>query len=127
LRSTPARGALFVPLVWLASPIRALFRGPQPLPNSAALGRERGSSQLTLDVDDHGSALFLELSGRFQFAHAVIEYGDGAQESLDLRQAARGSGLYELRTFDRDRDIHRVTLELKALSTTGYVGARLMR
>jgi len=122
-----ARNALFVPLTWLASPVLALFKGPQPLPNSVALSRERGWSDVTLDVDNHGTALYLQLSGRFEFGRAVIEYGDGERDQLDLRQASRNSGIYELKTFDRDRDMHRVTLELKALSPTGYVGARLMR
>lgn len=121
------RSALFVPLGWLASPVLGLFRARPPLPNSVAVARERGWSEVTLDVDNHGTALFLEVSGRFQFSRAVIEYGDGECDQLDLRQAARSSGIYELKAFERDRDMHRVTLELKALSTTGYVGARLMR
>src|SRR5262249_39185185 len=76
--TTPTRGvALILPLGWLASAVRTLFRAPQPLPNSVALARERGWSEVTLDVDDHGTALFLELSGRLLFTRAVIEYRDG--------------------------------------------------
>ena len=118
---------LITPLGWLASPVLARFRAPQPLPNSAALTRERGWCNLTLDLDDHGSGLFLELSGRCCLASAAIEYADGARDSLDLHQARRGSGLYLLHAFDQDRGVRRVTLALEALSDRAYVGARLMR
>ncbi len=119
--------ALTAPLGRLASSILQLLPGPRPLINSGLLTRERGSCDLTLDVDDHGSALLLELSGRCRFESAAIEYADGARDSLDLRQAKRGSGLYLLHEFDRDRDVRRVTLALAALSPRAYVGARLMR
>jgi hypothetical protein len=119
--------ALTAPLGWLASSLMALVPAPRPLINSGLLTRERGSCGLTLEVDDHGSALFLELSGRCRFTSAAIEYADGACDSLDLRRAKRGSGLYLLHEFEEDRRVRRVTLALEALSSRAYVGARLMR
>ena len=124
---TGAPALLIASLSWLAAPLRALFPTPEPLLNSAALTRELGWREVTLDVDDHGSALFLELSGRCCFASAVIQYSDGASDSLDLHQARRGSGLYLLQGFDRDRTVRQVTVGVEALSSRAYVGARLTR
>jgi len=126
-RANGGARVLTAPLGWLASSILALIPAPRPLINSGLLTRERGSCNMTLELDDHGSALFLELSGRCRFASAAIEYADGARDSLDLHHATRGSGLYLLHEFDGDRDVKCVTLALQALSPRAYVGARLMR
>ncbi len=118
---------LIAPLHWLASPILALFAAPKPLANSAALSRDQGPHEVILDVGDHGSALYLELSGRCRFSSAAIEYADGARDTLDLHLANRGGGLYLLHEFEGDRSVRQVTLGLEALSQSAYVGARIMR
>ena len=93
----------------------------------AEVRRESGWQRLGFDVGERTSGVYLQVKGRAQFDRAEVVFADGALESYDLKQTERGKGVYELATFDSERDVMCVRLFARASSSRAQVSVRLER
>jgi hypothetical protein len=89
------------------------------------LARRDGWTSLTFDLNDQGSALFLEVQGKAEFETADILCEGGEVISVDLRHEVRGGGLYQLHDLGGQRRVSLVRVTARAQSGTARVGLRL--
>ena len=79
------------------------------------------------EVSDSGLGLFLDLTGSIEFRVARVTFADGTVRDVDLRDARRSDGLFELVTFASEERIHAVRLVARARSPQAKIAVRIGR
>lgn len=132
----PAAGGFHDPapsaVPWrIAAPVLRLALAPfcarsVPL-DHAVLDRDQGWTRVGFEVRDRGLGVYLDVGGRAQFDRAEIVFTDGEMASLDLGHVVRGRGLYELMTFEDEREVLCVRLLARARSSLAHVDVKIGR
>jgi hypothetical protein len=78
------------------------------------LDKSAGWSNLAFPIQEPVSGIFIDVQGKVQFRYAEVSFADGRIESIDLKLATRGRGLFELATFDKAREVTQVRLVARA-------------
>ncbi len=126
-RALSAPGILSAPLAWLGAALTLPFRTPHPLPNSRPLEAGESWSDLVFPVGEDARGLYVEIRGRVEFERAEVRFADGSLRSIDLADAVRTRGLFELVRFERATAVTDVRLRARALAPATRVGVRLGR
>ena len=86
------------------------------------LSRDEGWTEFTLNADSRGTNLWLEVvAGRMQFDWAEVVFENGDARAVDMKEWARGPGLYHLLDFRDGRRVDHVRLVARAKSPEARV------
>jgi hypothetical protein len=88
------------------------------------LDKSAGWSNLSFPIQEQVSGIFIDVQGKVQFRYAEVSFADGGIESIDLRLATRGRGLFELTTFDKTREVTQVRLVARARTRNAGVDCK---
>ncbi len=82
------------------------------------LNREEGWTEFTLNCDNTGTKLWLEVAaGRAQFDWAEVVFSDGEAQVVDMSEWTRGPGHYLLLDFANGRKVDHVRVVARAESS----------
>jgi hypothetical protein len=98
----------------IVHPIAALFRSPAAPRLHAPLTCDQGWTEQRFAIDDWGTGLYLRVRGRVAFGRAEITLDDGEVRSIDLAEALRADGDFELADFGTERDVRSLRIRLRA-------------
>jgi hypothetical protein len=76
--------------------------------DSETIRRNEDWVESNFDVDNRGSALFLELRGQAQLHFAEITFGNGHVQVVDLNESLLPAGVYKLLDFRDSREVEAV-------------------
>ena len=93
--------------------------------DSETLSRADDWTELTLNVDDRGTELYLELAGKVQLNFAEVVFENGATQVVDLGEKMRGEGIYSLLEFREGRSVSHVRMVARARSDQARVILRM--
>jgi hypothetical protein len=117
-----------------APPIRwrPLFIGLPPRErlgweDSETLQKYEGWTEVTLEVNDRGEKLYLELTGRTQIDWAEVVFGNGQAEVVDFNSGTFQRGIYSLLDFRDGRQVRYVRLVARAKSPESRIILRLQK
>ena len=118
----PRRVVVVTGAVFLAPVVWAAYARPLPAremivwEDSETISKDEGWTDFTLNVEDRGLRLFIEIVGKAQinFAEVVVENGD--VQVVDFNEKTHGSGIYELFDFKDGRKVDHVRMLARAKS-----------
>jgi hypothetical protein len=94
---------------------------------SESLGRDEGWTEFTLNVDQRGSKLLLDIDGgaaQISFAEVVFENGEA--QVVDFNDSVHRQGLYSLLDFKDGRKVDHVRVVAKADSPSAEISLQLL-
>jgi len=95
--------------------------------DSESLDRRDGWTEVFLDVDHRGKALFLDISeGPAQLSFAEVVFENGESRVVDFADRQQRIGLYPLLDFRDGRKVDHVRLVAKASGRQAEIGLRLV-
>lgn len=116
-----------LPIVW-----RPLFVSLPPRErlgweDGETLQKSEGWTEVTLEVNDRGDKLYLELTGRTQLDWAEVVFGNGQAEVVDFNAGTHRPGIYSLLDFRDGRQVRYVRLLARAKSPESRIIVRLQK
>ena len=130
----PARRAVVVapavflaPVVWTATVVALPGRDALVWEDSETLSKEEGWTDFTLNVEDRGTKLYLEIAGKAQLNFAEVVFENGDTGVVDFRENTRGPGFYSLLDFRDGRKVDHVRLVARAKSDEARIIVRMAR
>jgi hypothetical protein len=128
LRAAAIATTTFLPVVvWTPVVVRLPEHERLAWEDSETLSRPDDWTELTLNVDDRGTQLYLELAGKVQLNFAEVVFENGATQVVDLGEKTRGDGIYSLLEFRDGRSVSHVRLVARARSDQARVILRMER
>ncbi len=129
----PARVAVRVvprlflaPVVWTAVVVAADAPAVKPVwEDSETLSKSDDWTEFSLEADQRGSKLFLQIDGRAQIDFAEVVFENGDTQVVDFETKTHGSGLYSLLDFKDGRKVDHVRVVARAESDEAKVVLRL--
>jgi len=115
-----AFGGAHLPWIWLAAGQRAA-----EWQSDAKLEQRQGRRVIEVEPREPAAALLVAISGTVEFERIDYSLDDGPPRSVDVFSVVRGSGLYEIASFDGERRVTLVRIIARALSPRSEIGARL--
>lgn len=92
------------------------------------LSREEGWTEFTLNCDNNGTKLWLEVvSGRAQFDWAEVVFENGEAQVVDMNEWTRGPGYYLLLDFANGRKIDHVRVVARAESSEARLVLKIQK
>ena len=91
------------------------------------LQKSEGWTEVTLEVNDRGEKLYLELTGRTQLDWAEVVFGNGQAEVVDFNAGTHRPGIYSLLDFRDGRTVRYVRLLARAKSPESRIIVRLQK
>jgi hypothetical protein len=95
--------------------------------DAETLQKSDGWTEVTLEVNDRGEKLYLELAGRAQLEWAEVVFGNGQAEVVDFNAGTHRPGIYSLLDFRDGRMVRYVRLLARAKSPESRITLRLQR
>ena len=95
--------------------------------DSEILQKSEGWTEVTLEVNDRGDKLYLELTGRTQLDWAEVVFGNGQAEVVDFNAGTHQPGIYSLLDFRDWRTVSYVRLLARAKSPESRMIVRLQK
>jgi len=114
------------PVVWTVAVIDAMPASCVPVwEDSETLSNDDGWTEFTLNADQRGCKLYLQVGGRVQFNFAEVVFENGDTQVVDFEEKTQGSGLYALLDFKAGRKVDHVRVVARAERGDATVGLRL--
>jgi hypothetical protein len=130
----PARVAVVVtpsvylaPVAWSATVVSLPPRERLVWEDSQTLNESDGWTEFTLNVDDRGSKLFLDVQGKAQVEFAEVVYANGEAQVADFQERTCKPGTYGLLDFPDGRRVAYVRMVARARSDEARVVLRLAK
>jgi len=115
------------PLVWNVAVIDAMPASCAPVwEDSESLSDDEGWTEFTLNADQRGTKLYLQVGGHVQFNFAEVVFENGDSQVVDFDDHEHKIGLYSLLDFKDGRKVDHVRVVAKANSDATTVGVRLL-
>jgi hypothetical protein len=122
---TPAR---YLPVfVWAAPVVVVPARERIVWEDSETFTEDEEWTELSLGVNDSGTAILLDLDGAARFDFAEIVFRNGDVQVVDFKQKKVKRGSFELLNFRNGREVSYVRLIAKAESETARVTLRMIK
>lgn len=94
---------------------------------SETLNRRDGWTEFTMNVDERGSRLLLDIAGGpAQISFAEVVFGNGEAQVVEFNDRARKLGVYNLLDFRDGRKIDHIRLVAKASRNVTTIGFHLL-
>lgn len=122
-----APAVFLVPVAWGATVVALPERERLIWEDAETLSKADDWTDFTLNVDDRGSQLFLELVGRAQLNFAEVVFRNGDAQVVDFNEKTRGPGIYNLLDFRDGREVSHVRMVARAKSDDARVIVRMAR
>src|SRR5262245_14731870 len=114
------------PVVWTVAVIDAMPAAYAPVwEDSETLSCDDGWTEFTLNADQRGFKLYLQVGGRVQFNFAEVVFENGDTQVVDFGEKTHGTGLYSLLDFKDGRKVDHVRVVARSASGDATVGLRL--
>ena len=115
------------PILWAPVVVALPPRDRLVWEDSETLVKSDGWTETTLEVNDRGDRLYLELTGRTQLDWAEVVFANGQAEAVDFRSGTYHPGIYSLLDFRDGRMVRYVRLVARARSLESRVILRLQK
>lgn len=118
----PRRAVVVTGAVFLAPVVWAAYARPLPArevivwEDSETIFKDEGWTDFTLNVDDRGLRLFIEIVGKAQINFAEVVFENGDVQVVDFKDKSHGPGIYELLDFKDGRKVDHVRMLARAKS-----------
>jgi hypothetical protein len=89
--------------------------------------KSEGWTEVTLEVNDPGERIDLELTGRTQLDWSEVIFGNGQAEVVDFNAGTHRPGIYSLRNFRDGLQVRYVRLLARAKSPESRIIVRLQK
>ncbi len=110
-------GAVFLaPVVWAAYARPLPAREMIVWEDSETLSKDEGWTDFTLNVEDRGLRLFVEIVGKAQINFAEVVFENGDVQVVDFKEKSHGPGIFELLDFKDGRTVDHVRMVARAKS-----------
>ena len=122
-----APSVYLAPVVWTAAVVSLPPRDLLVWEDSETLTRDDDWTDFTLNVNDRGTRLFLEIDGKAQVEFAEVVYANGEAVAVDFAQGTRGAGTYSLLDFADGRKVSHVRMVARAKSDEARLVVRMAK
>ena len=115
------------PVAFAAVVVAAPRAGARVWNGAETLDREEGWTDFTMNIDQRGSGLLLEIdrgAAQVSFAEVVFENGDA--QVIDFNDRVHASGVYSLIDFKDGRKVDHVRVVAKADTTESVIRVHLI-
>jgi len=114
-RAVVVTGVTFLtPVIWTAHVMPLPAREMIVWEDSETLSKDEGWTDFTLNVEDRGLRLFLEIAGKAQINFAEVVFDNGDVRVVDFNEKTHGPGIYELLDFKDGRKVDHVRIVARA-------------
>lgn len=103
-------GVFLAPVLWMAALASLPQNAPMAWEDSETLSKADGWTDFTLNVNDRGTKLYLEVQGWAQLDFAEVVFASGEAQVVDFRESDRGAGVYSLLDFADGRKVSHVRM-----------------
>jgi hypothetical protein len=116
------------PVVWAGVVVVAPPREALAWEDGETLAQAEGWTDFTLNVDDRGRKLFLEVvDGEVRLNFAEVVFGNGDAQVVDFAENQRGPGIYSLLDFADGRMVDHVRVVALATSATARLALKMAK
>jgi hypothetical protein len=102
------------PVVFAAAVVTLPARDVIVWEDSETISKDEDWTEFTLNVEDRGQRLFMEVVGRAQVDWAEVVFENGDTRVVDFKERTHGSGVYLLLDFKDGRKVDHVRLVARA-------------
>ncbi len=107
-------GVFLAPVLWMAAIASLPPHAPMVWEDSESLSRDDNWTDFTLNVNDRGRKLYLEIQGWAQLNFAEVVFANGETQVVDFRECDRGAGTYSVLDFKDGRKVSHVRMVARA-------------
>jgi hypothetical protein len=115
------------PVVWTRSVVSLPPRDRLLWEDSEVITRREDWVDTTLNVNNRGNALYLNIEGRARLDFAEVQFDNGQVQVVDFREGQVEQGTFLLLDFKNGRSVHSVRLIAKAQSPRAKLTVYLAR
>lgn len=130
----PARRAVVVapvaflaPVVWAATVVAVPDRDYIVWEDSEKISKDEDWTEFTLNVEDRGERLLVEIVGRAQINFAEVVFENGDAQVVDFNEKTHGTGVYSLLDFKDGRRVDHVRMVARAKSDEAKIVLRMVK
>jgi hypothetical protein len=120
-------GAFLAPVLWAPAVVMLPARDRLVWEDSETLLKADDWTDFTLNVNDRGEKLYLELTGKAQLDFAEVVFGNGETQVVDFGEKTYGPGIYSLLDFRDGREVSHVRMIARAKSPETRLIVRMQR
>jgi hypothetical protein len=127
VRVTPR---LFLPSVVFGAAVVAALPGPDVIVwhDSEVLNRDEEWTEFTLNVDQRGTGLLLDISkGSAQISFAEVVFENGDAQVVDFNDKVHREGIYNLLDFKDGRKVDHVRIVAKADGPSTQISVHMLK
>ncbi len=122
---TPA--VFLAPVIWVATVATLPPRERLVWEDSEKLVQDEDWTEFSLNVNDRGTHLFLEVEGRAQLNFAEVVFANGEAQVVDFNEGTRGPGVYSLLNFADGRKVSHVRFVARAKTPEARLITRMAK
>jgi hypothetical protein len=127
-RAVVVAPALFLaPVVWTAAVVTLPDRDRVVWEDAETIAKDDDWTEFTLNVEDRGERLLIEVAGRAQLNFAEVVFDNGDAQVVDFDEKTHGSGVYSLLDFKDGRKVDHVRMVARAKSDEARIVLRMVK
>jgi hypothetical protein len=122
-----APGVFLAPVVWSPTVVAVPDRDYIVWEDSETLSKDDDWTEFTLNVEDRGERMLVEVDGRAQLNFAEVVFENGDTQVVDFNEKTHGSGVYSLLDFKDGRKVDHVRMVARAKSDEAKIVLRMVK
>lgn len=119
--------AFLVPIVWTAAAVTRPDRETIVWEDRETVSKDEDWTEFTLNVEDRGQRLLLEIDGRAQLNFAEVVFENGDVQVVDFNEKTHGSGVYSLLDLEDGRRVDHVRVVARAKSDEAKIVVSMVK
>jgi hypothetical protein len=113
------------PVIWTERRASLPPRDQLVWEDSEKLSRNDDWTEVTFNVNDRGTKLFLQIDGKAQIEFAEVVYVNGEAQTVDFEEHAHDAGIYSLLDFPDGRKVSHVRMVARAQTDEARLSLRM--